>query len=139
MLSASEAHVQDPPSQFKSVAVMNLIAGVLNLSVGLGIAFTIWGVIGAVGGSCLALVTLGLCPIGFLVMFIPILLVPVALIELVVGIVGLAAPDSIKGVMRFVPFLQLPCVLLGDLVSPIVAVVSIMMLKDPQVKAYIQG
>ncbi len=131
--------MQDPPSQFKSVAVMNLIAGVLNLSVGLGIAFTIWSVIGTVGGTCLLMITLGLCPIGYLVMFIPALLVPVAFVELIVGIIGLVSPEAIKGFMRFVPILQFPCILLGDVISPIVAGVSLMMLSDPQVKAYIQG
>ena len=104
--------MQDPPSQFKSVAVMNLIAGLLNLSVGLIIAFTIWGVLGTVGGTCLALVTFGLCPIGYVVWLIPFLMVPVAIIELAVGIIGLASPDSIKGVIRFVPYLQIPCLLL---------------------------
>ena len=118
---------------------MNLIAGVLNLSVGLGIAFTIWSVIGTVGGTCLLMITLGLCPIGYLVMFIPALLVPVAFVELIVGIIGLVSPEAIKGFMRFVPILQFPCILLGDVISPIVAGVSLMMLSDPQVKAYIQG
>lgn len=131
--------MQDPPSQFKSVAVMNLIAGVLNLSVGLWVAFSIWTVIGTVGGTCLLLVTCGFCPIGYVVALVPALLVPVAFIEVIVGIIGLVSPEAIKGFMRFVPILQFPCILLGDVISPIVAGVSLTMLSDPQVKAYIQG
>jgi hypothetical protein len=121
------------------VAVMNLIAGLLNLSVGLIIAFTIWGVLGTIGGSLLLAITCGLCPVGYLAWLIPFLLLPVAIVELAVGIIGLASPDSIKGVIRFVPYLQIPCLLLGDLISPIVAGVSLVMLNDPQAKAYIEG
>jgi hypothetical protein len=63
----------------------------------------------------------------------------VAFVEIMVGIIGIASPDSLKGFIKFVPFLQFPCILLGDIISPIVGAVSMSMLRDAEVAAWIEA
>jgi hypothetical protein len=118
------------------VAVLNLVAGLLNMSVGFTLSWVVWGTAGSVLGVCGSMF---FCPIGFLLYFVPFLLLPVALVEILVGIIGLASPESLRSFVRFVPWLQFPCIVLGDIISPIVGFVSMGLLRDAEVAAWIEA
>ena len=131
-----EGAVQDPPSQFKTIGVINLIGGVLNGTLGFFIAGMIWGIAGTGLGTVFLMCG---CPIGFALWLVPFVMPLVGLLEILVGVLILAAPGAVKGIMRFVPFLQFPSILIGDFISPIIGGISLFMLSDAEVKAYIQG
>jgi hypothetical protein len=124
------------PQQYKTLGMANLIGGIVNVTFGAFIASTVWS-LGA--GTCTTVCTFGLCPIGFMFGFIGMLVWPVGMIEIVIGALTLMQPESVKGVYKFLPFAQFGGILLGDFVSPLLGVVGIMMTRDPEVAAYIEG
>ena len=124
------------PQQYKTLGIANLIGGLVNVTFGAFIASTIWS-LGA--GTCTTVCTFGLCPIGFMFGFVGMLVWPVGMIEVVIGLLTLAQPDSVKGAYKFLPFAQFGAILLGDIVSPILGVVGMMMTRDKEVAAYIEG
>ncbi len=131
--------MQDPPSQYKTLGVVQLIGGVLNATLGFFVSGLLWGAGGLTVGGCLMACTGGLCPVGFVLWAVPFVMPLIGILELIVGILILAAPGAVKGMMRFVPFLQFPSILIGDFISPILGGISLFMLSDAEVKAYIQG
>ena len=124
------------PQQYKTLGIANLIGGLVNVTFGAFIASMIWSM-GA--GTCTTVCTFGLCPIGFMFGFVGMLVWPVGMIEVVIGLLTLAQPESVKGANKFLPFVQFGAILLGDIVSPILGVVGMMMTRDPEVAAYIEG
>lgn len=128
--------MQEPPSQFKTVGVVQLIGGVLNATLGFFISGLLWGSGGLVLGT---ITSMCMCPIGFALWLVPFVMPLIGLLEVVVGVIILAAPGAMKGMMRFIPFLQFPSILIGDFISPIIGGISIFMLSDAEVKAYIEG
>ncbi len=125
-----------PPQQLKNLAVANLIGGLVNASFGGVIAYLAWSV---VGGTCTTVCTLGLCPIGFLMGFVGLLVTPLGMAEAALGLVTLASPEATRPVWRYVPYVQFGAILLGDFVSPILGALSVGLLRDPEVAAYLEG
>lgn len=123
------------PDKYKTLGLLQLVAGAVNVFMGWGLAMTMWSLFGT---TFSLLCTMGLCPT-YLCGFVAVLILPVGIVEVIVGLMTMNQPESVRGVYKFLPYLQLPMILLGDIVSPIVGIVSLMNLRDPDVKAYIEG
>ena len=103
---------------------------------------TSWTMVGMLSGTVCTVLTMGLCPLTYLLYFCgfaAFLVIPIGIVEAVVGLIALTNPGSVKGVISYVALAQIPCILLGDIISPIAGIVSYMMAKDPEVAGYIQG
>lgn len=123
------------PDKFKTIGMLQLVAGAVNVFMGWGLAMTMWSIFGT---TFSVFCTMGLCPT-YLCGFVAVLILPLGIIEGIVGLMTITQPESVKAVYKFLPYAQLPALLLGDIVSPIVGIVSLMNLRDPDVRAYIEG
>lgn len=126
----------DVPQKFQTLAILQIVGGICNIVFGWWFGSMLW----MFGGTfCSAILTLGLCPIGGMCGFVSFLIVPLGFVELLVGILMLASPQSVRGFVSWMPFLQLPAFLLGDFVSPILAIVGLVLTRDAEVAGYIEG
>ena len=113
-----------------------LVNGLINMTVGWIMAAYIM----MFGGMmCTGLLTLGTCPFGVVCGAFPMLMVPLAVLEIVTGILVLADPKGSRPMMRWLPLVQIPALLIGDLVSPVVGLVAFMSSKDPEVIEFMDG
>lgn len=134
--------MDEVPQKFKTIGIVQLVAGLMNVFMGWGIAWFGWSLFGGIAGTVCTGVTMGLCPLTwflFLCGFVGFLVIPIGIVEAVVGLIALTNPGSVKGFISYVALAQIPCIFLGDIISPIAGIVSYMMAKDPEVAGYIQG
>jgi hypothetical protein len=134
--------VDEVPQKFKTIGIVQLVAGLVNVFMGWGIAWFGWSMVGMLAGTVCSAVTLFMCPLTYLLYmcgFLGFLVIPIGIAEAVVGLVALTNPAAVKGAIPYLAMAQIPCILLGDIVSPIAGIVSYMMAKDPEVAGYIQG
>jgi hypothetical protein len=124
------------PDKYRTVGVLYAVAGLVNIMVGWFVGYMIWGV-GC--GTCLLIATLGLCPLGYFCGFISFLLIPLGVLELTIGFLVLGNPESVKGMVGYLPLFEIPAFLFGGIVSPVMGVVALVMLRDPEVRGYIEG
>jgi len=128
--------VPEVPQKFQTLGILQLVAGICNVLFGWWIGLTVW----TMGGTfCSAIATLGLCPIGGLCGFVSLLILPLGFVEIVVGILMLANPQMVRSFVGWLPFFQLPALLLGDFISPIMGIVGFALTRDPEVVGYIEG
>ncbi len=124
-----------PPEQLKALGIANVVGGALNMVMGWFLGSMIWGI----GGTfCTGILTCGFCPIGGLCGVVAWLIVPLGMLELGVGIALLTSPQAVKGLLPYLPFVQIPAIFLGDLVSPILGVMGAVMVRDPEIAGYIE-
>lgn len=126
----------DVPQKFQTLGILQLVAGICNVLFGWWIGSMLW-IVG--GGLCAGFATCGTCPFGSLCGFVSFLIVPLGAIEILIGAWMLLSPQSVRGLVVWLPFLQLPAFLLGDFISPIMAIVGLVMTRDPEVVGYIEG
>lgn len=124
------------PKNFQRLAVLQIVAGVCNLTFGWALAWTAWFFVGSV---CVGAASCGTCPVGGMCGFLGFLVPFVGMAEMGVGIAMLVAPAQVRGLVGWMPLLQLPLVVLGDLVSPVMAVAQFALARDPEVIGYIEG
>jgi hypothetical protein len=124
------------PQQYKTLGLANLIGGLINVFIGGFVASTVWS---TVGGLCTGICTFGLCPFGVFMGLFGFLVVPLGMAEAALGLVTLLSPEATRPLWRILPYGQCVAVLLGDFVSPILGIVGMMMTRDPEVAAYIEG
>lgn len=125
-----------PPEQLKSLGIANVIGGMINMTMGWAIGSMIWSTGGAL---CTGVATCGACPIGGMCGLFSMLIIPLGMVELGIGIALMTNPQPVKGVLPYLPFAQFGAVLLGDFVSPILGVIGLTMMKNPDVAGYIEG
>lgn len=127
----------ESPAKLKTVAVVQIVSGALN------VFFLGWFtsmMLGGVAGALTAVVTLGICPIGVLCGLPPWLLIPLGILELVAGIMGLASPSQGSAKLaKIVSYVEVGSILLGGLLSCVAGVVNAMMVRDPEVQGYLEG
>jgi hypothetical protein len=128
--------VPEVPQKYQALAIIQIIAGLCNLFFGWIVSSML---LTFVAGTCTGILTLGLCPFGFFCGFLSWLIIPVGVGEVVFGLLMLLSPDTVKGLVGWMPFLQLPTVLIGDFVSPIVGIVALALSRDPEVAGFIEG
>ena len=134
--------MDEVPQKFKTIAIIQLVAGLVNVFMGWGIASVGWSIFGVLSGTVCTALTMGLCPLTwFLPMcgLVAFLIIPIGIAETVVGLVALTNPASAKAFLPYLAMAQIPTILLGDMASPIAGVVTLMMTKDPEVAGFIQG
>jgi hypothetical protein len=102
--------------------VLLIVAGVMNLVIGWWLSSC---VLGMVASTCTGIITLGMCPFGAVCYFLPWFIIPVAVVEIIAGIVIAAAPESIKPGIRILPGIFILPILVGDFISPVAALVAV--------------
>jgi hypothetical protein len=117
-----------PPDKLRTAAIVQLVVGIVDLTVGAWIAVFMWT---CISGIC----TLGMCPIGGL---LGIFIYPIGLFELIAGIVGLSNPRSGAQLMKIAGGLGLLGILFGSLSSSIGGLIVLLQLSSPEVKAYLE-
>ena len=123
------------PQKFQTLAILQIAAGAFNFVIGWWISsmLLVFG-----GTFCSGIATCGVCPIGGLCGFASFLIVPLGIVEILVGVLMLASPQSVRGFVPWLPFLQIPALFLGDFVSPILGIVGFVLTRDPEVAGYIE-
>jgi hypothetical protein len=128
--------VPEVPQKFQTMAVLQIVAGVCNMFFGWWIGMVLWSTFGTV---CTGVMTLGLCPFGMFCGMLSLAIVPIGMVELLVGILMLASPQTVKGFVAWLPLLQIPMIFLGDLISPVLGIASFAIGRDPEVVGFIEG
>ncbi|MCB9684066.1 MAG: hypothetical protein H6738_01060 [Alphaproteobacteria bacterium] len=124
-----------PPEQLKTLGIANIIGGMVNMTMGWAMGSMVWSIGGTV---CSGVLTCGMCPVGGVCGFVSMLIIPLGMVELGLGIALMANPQPVKGILPYLPFAQIAAVLLGDFVSPILGIVGLTMVKNPDVAGYIE-
>lgn len=121
-------------SQYQSIAIIQLVSGILNV---VAIPYLIFVGLGAFGGAVTAFCTMGLCPIGVGCGIPPLLLVPLGILEVVSGIVLLALEEPKPSFARSIAIVEIFSVLVGGLLSAVAGVVVLLLLagidKKPEI------
>jgi len=144
------AYQPDKPQQLTTIAVLQLVSGVINLFFAWWLAATAWGTVGTLA-SCGVGMVLGFlgslvgCPLGFLVSYcgmacgaIGMLLIPIGALELVAGIMGLAQPGGSGSLGKLAAWAEVLSLLAGGLVSGVIGIVSLVLYRDPQVAGFLE-
>jgi hypothetical protein len=84
--------VPEVPQKFQTMAILQIVAGVCNVFFGWWIGMVMWS---TAGTFCTALMTLGLCPFGMFCGMLSLAIVPIGMIELLVGILMLTSPQTV--------------------------------------------
>ncbi len=71
--------------------------------------------------------------------FAGLLVLPIGVMETVVGLLTLVSPASARQLNKDLPSIQIPSRLLGNFASPILGGIAFFLLRDPEVAAYVEG
>ena len=127
--------MDDVPAKLKTAAIVQLVVGLVDLTVGWVLVTTLWG---CFGGACLTL-TMGLCPVGYCSWALGFLIIPVGILEVAGGILGLTNPKSAGTIMKIASFVGMGALLAGSITSAVGGIVAFLQLGDPDVRAYLEG
>ncbi len=119
----------EPPAQIKQTAILQLISGILTMTIMMCVS---WTTLSTVSAIC----TFGLLPICGLFSFI---LVPIGIFEIVSGILGLTNPRSAGPVMKICSYIEMGSILFGGVSTAIAGGVAMSMLSNAEVTAYLEG
>ena len=128
--------MEKAPPRVTQIGVLCLVLGIINIMAGWGMSALVWMM---VGGACSLVLSLGTCPAGMFCGFVPFLIIPLSLGEVILGAVVLGKPDSLRRVFGFLPLLLMATIVVGDLISPIVGLVVFFLGRDPEVRAWRAG
>jgi hypothetical protein len=135
-----------PPAKLQQVAVLQLISGVVNVFVMAAVVSLVLGSsFGVVGTFCGGLLSIVGCPVGCLGVFgwmcgfWGLALLPVGILEMVAGMVGLINPEGSGTVLRVTAVAELASLLFGGIVSTVIGVVALGLLRDEEVVGYLEG
>jgi len=121
-----------PPPQIKQTAILQLVSGIITMTVMSCISYL---TISAVAAVC----TFFLGGIGAVCGFFGLLLVPIGIFEIVSGIIGLANPEGAGQVMKICAYVEIAGLLFGGLSTALAGGVAATMLNNPEVTAYLEG
>lgn len=138
-----------PPDKLKNAAIVQIISGLVNIFITSWVASTVLVGVFTMGGTLIGLIvgicTMGFCPIGIItpclgfIGFAGFLAVPLGILELITGIVGLSNPKTGGSFMKITAVLEILGILIGALPGAIAGGVVLMFLSDDQVKAYLEA
>lgn len=121
------------PSRLTGAAISQLVSGVVNL-------FGMWWIASmfymTVCGGVTALLTAGACPFGTICGFAPWLLIPLGLIEVIAGILGLASPRSAVTLIKVTAVLEILAFAAGGIGSLVAGVIAIVLASGQEVAAW---
>lgn len=131
-----------PPDKLKYAAIAQIISGLVNIFITSWVVCTAVQFGGALCGTVLMVVTFGLCPVGYLVGclgYLGFLAVPLGVIEIIAGILGMTNPKSGGTMMKITAILEIVGILIGALPGAVAGGLVLMFLSDDQVKAYLEA
>lgn len=135
-----------PPAKLQQVAILQLVSGVVNVfAMAAIVSIVLGGSAGIVGSVCGGLLAGLGCPIGCLGFFgwmcglWGLALLPIGILELFAGILGLVNPEGSGTVMRVAAMAELASLLFGGIVSTVAGVVALGLLRDEEVVLYLDG
>ena len=128
--------LEPQPQKQMILAIVQLVSGVLTLILGFCVMPTLVGMVGGCVTSPCGVV--GLPPIGMCCGCIPYVLVPVALMEIVAGVLGLASPKASGQLAKWVALGECISLLLGGVTTAIAGGVVFFLLQDPEVSKYLE-
>lgn len=134
--------MDNPPDKLKNAAIAQLIVGLIDFFITGWVLSFVLGAAGSVLGTILTFITLGICPLTWFlpcIGFFGFLAIPLGVLEVISGIVGLTNPRSGGTLMKIVAFLGCGSLLFGSLPSVVGGGVVLMLLGDADVKAYLEG
>lgn len=118
------------PSRLTGAAIAQLVSGVVNL-------FGMWALASmfymTVCGGITALITAGACPFGTVCGFAPWLLIPLGLLEIIAGILGLASPRSAVTLIKVTAVLEIVAIAAGGLGSLVAGIIAIVLASGQEV------
>ena len=126
----------DLPEKLKTAAIVQLVSGLVNVFMMAGFAFF---ALSTLGGIVTTICTLGLFPVGWCCGFLGLLLMPVGLVEIVAGVLGLTNNPSAGKVIGMTVYLEMASLLCGGIGSAIAGFVVRGMLSDPEVVAFLES
>jgi hypothetical protein len=124
------------PGALTAVGIVQLISGGLNLAMMWWLAGT---AAGTLGGMCTGLLTLGVFPFGVLCGFVCMVLIPIGILEIVSGIIILAAPGKCRTLAMVTGIIELVSLVFGGLLSAIAGLVTIILMRDESVARYLKN
>jgi hypothetical protein len=119
---------EEDSGALRAAAIMQLVSGVVNLLIVSWLASVLWVTVGgAFSMIVLTVCTLGLCPLplGSLCGFVGLVIGPLAILEIVSGIVGLSNPRGARTLMMVTAVLELLSLLVGSPVAVLAGAVSL--------------
>lgn len=122
------------PGALTAVGIVQLISGGLNVAVMWWVAGTLGSTLGAM---CTGLLTLGMFPIGVLCGVLCAILIPVGILEIVSGIIILAAPQKCRTLATVTGIIELVSLIFGGLLSAIAGLVTVILMRDENVTRYL--
>ena len=118
------------PQSLKIAAVAQIVSGCINLTMG-------WWIGSCTLGTCCGAMTLGFG--GQLCGLVPLLLVPLGLIEIGIGAYTLSSPREAASIQKLVGFFEIGSVLLGGLGSMLCGVAVVLLHNRDETVAYLEG
>jgi hypothetical protein len=135
-----------PPAKLQQVAVLQLVSGVVNVFLMAAlVSMVLGGTLGTIGAFCGTIVASVGCPLGcigffgWMCGFWGLALLPIGVLELVAGLVGLVNPQGSGTVMRVAAMAELSSLLFGGIVSTVIGAVALGLLRDEEVVGYLEG
>lgn len=119
---------EEQPGALRAAAIVQLVSGVVNLLIVSWLSSMLWVTIGGpISMVVMAICTLGICPlpVGSLCGFVGLLIGPLAVLEIVSGIVGLATPAGNRPLVMVTAVLELLSLFLVNPVAVIAGGVSL--------------
>lgn len=122
------------PSAIGGVGGCMLMAGVLELTFGWSVAAIGWAVIGGVLSEMV-----GAGPSGLMLGLLGVMLLPLAIVEMVVGLIVMVEPRAARSWVRYLPWAQASLLVLGGVVSFLLAIAMFLLLRGPGVRLWLMG
>lgn len=132
------------PARLTQAALLQLVSGLINVFVMGALVTVLLGTVGGgVGSFCGTIVAAVGCPLGCLGFFgwicgvWGLVLLPIGMLEIAGGAMGLMMPESAGTVMRAAALAELASFAFGGVISGVIGVVAMGFLRDPEVAGYL--
>jgi hypothetical protein len=125
------------PQKLQVAAVTQIVVGAIDMLVGWWLA----SMVGLCAGSALTspCMCIGLPPIGAMCGMLGFAVIPIGVFELIAGIVGLTNPKTGATVLKISSIFGIAGLLVGSVTSALAGVITLIMMRDPEVTAYLEG
>ena len=130
------------PEKVRTLAIVQLVTGIIDVFFGWALATCLWYIGATACTAVTGICTAGMCPIGivaYLGTFAAFLILPIGLLEIVAGILGLTNPKQIPILPKIASVAGLVGLLFGGLTSAVGGGVAMYLLLDPEVKGFLEG
>lgn len=124
----ADALIESEPGALRAAAIVQLISGCVNLLIVSWLASVIWFTVGGtVSAVVMAVCTLGMCPlpVGSLCGGVGLFIAPIAVLEIVSGVIGISSPRGGRVLMITTGIIELLSVFLVNPVALVAGLVSL--------------